>query len=79
MFIEHPDQILEDRKPPSQIVQRGIAGITRIIMFLAPYLPGLIIIGNRQAGGFKLGRIRRLAELGQGRAVETGDEKRFDL
>ena len=46
MLIERGDQILEDRKPPVEIGERGIAGIARIVVLLAPFLPGLVILGD---------------------------------
>jgi len=48
-------------------------------MFLAPFLPGLVILGDGQARGLQLGRVNGLTVLGQGGAVKTGDEKGFYL
>jgi hypothetical protein len=50
-----------------------------IVIFLAPFLPGLIIIGNRETSGLKLGCGRRFAEFDQGCAIKAGCEERFNL
>ena len=54
MFVESLHKVLEDRKAPGQIVQRGVARIAEIAIFLAPFLSCIVIVGNRQTGRFKL-------------------------
>ena len=54
---------LKDREPPWQIRQGRIAGVAGEIVFLAPLLAGLVILGNGQARGLKLGRVDGLTVL----------------
>ena len=79
MFVERFDQILEDRKAVGQVIQRGIGGVARIAILFAPVLTGLIILGNREAGGGQFIGVDGLAMVRQGGVIEAGGEKRFDV
>ena len=79
MLIQDLDEVGKDRKPPAQISERGIAGISGIPVFLAPVLTGLVIFGDGITGGFKFLGINGRIKLGQGGAVEAGDKERFDV
>ena len=80
VLVERLLDLAKDRHPPGQIVERGIGRIARIVVGLAPLLPGLVILGHRIAGFEKLVGVdlllRQHVELG---AIEAGDEEGRNL
>ena len=72
MFVQHRDQILEDRKAVRQVVQRRIRGVARIAVLFAPILPGLVILGNRETGGGQFIGVDGFAMVRQGGVIEAG-------
>ena len=65
MGIQRLDQRVEDREAPGQIGQRGVGGVAGIAVFLAPRLPGLVILGDGKARGVQFLGIHGGAELGE--------------
>ena len=78
MFVQHGDQILEDRKPPGQVGQRCIGCVAGIALVFAPLLAGLVVIGDDKARVFQLARINR-AMGGQRGVIQAGGEQRFNV
>ena len=79
MFVQHRDQILENRKAVGQVVERRIRGVACIAVLFAPVLPGLIILGDRETRGGELIGVDGFAMVRQGGVIEAGGEKRFDV
>ena len=79
MLVQQLHQIGKDRKPPSQIGQRGIGGVAGIAVLLAPRLAGLVILGNRIARGFQLGPVGRLPLFRKGGMIKAGGKEGSDL
>ncbi len=51
MLVQRLDHRLEDREPPGEVGQRGIARVAGKSVLLAPGLPGLVVLRDGQAGG----------------------------
>ena len=79
MPVQRLLEIGKDRETPGQIGKRGIGGIARIAVLLAPVLARLVILCDGVARGLQLARVDLGAEVGQFRAVEAGDEEGLDF
>jgi len=76
--VEGFDQISEDREAVGQVVERGIGGVAREIVFFAPILARFIVIGDGDARGFEFFGAD-LPVLRKMRLVKAGREEGFDL
>ncbi|EAU43995.1 hypothetical protein R2601_09612 [Salipiger bermudensis HTCC2601] len=79
MPVERLDQSRKDWKAPRQVGQRGIGGVARVVVLVAPFLPRLVILGDGPARGLELVEIDGRRLLGERGAVEAGREERTDL
>ena len=73
MPVQQFFQLCKDRKSPAKICERSIACISRIPVFLAPLLTGLIILSNGPAGPLNIVQIN-IALLCEGRVIEGGSK-----
>ncbi len=67
VFVQHLDQILEDREAVGQVVEGGVGGVAGIAVFLAPVLARFIIVGDGDAGGIRVSS----GEIGARRALDV--------
>ena len=72
--VQHAGEIGKDREPPGQVRQRGIGSIAGIAVLFAPFLPGLIVIGDDKAGIFQLDRVNRAVGRQRG-VIKAGREE----
>ncbi len=73
MGLHHPDELLEAGRTLGQVVERGIGRVALIPMLLAPGAPGLVLLRQHLRGIKQVGI--QLANIGQGGAIEFGDEE----
>ncbi len=64
VLVEGLHHVREDREAPGQVGERGVGGIARIAVLLAPVLTGFVILGDGVARRFQLARTDLRAECG---------------